>query len=275
MPTGIKLTKEKKDEVVKIYQNQSITISKLAKLVELSNPTVIKILDEYKITRHKKARILSPDMDEHYFDVIDKEEKAYFLGFIITDGNVFCPKNGNRQKSISITQYSNDEYILRKFKDEIKVNTSIAHDGRGCSQISIRSNIMSASLSKYGIVENKTLVSYLPIVSDEYMPHLIRGILDGDGHIKAIQTNNRNRFLHSISFSGTHQLMEDISNYLSTNLGVLHSKVYDYTNRHLSEVKWQSKDDMKKIGDWIYRDATVYLIRKYKRYKYFHDHYFS
>jgi hypothetical protein len=42
------------------------------------------------------------------------------------------------------------------------------------------------------------------------MSHLIRGIFDGDGSIQAKlnEKDERNRFLHSISFCGTHRLME-------------------------------------------------------------------
>lgn len=73
------------------------------------------------------------------------------------------------------------------------------------------------------------------------MSHLIRGIFDGDGNILAKLNPNddgHNRFLHSISFCGTHQLMKDISNYI---FKALHLKqkpsVYDYKDRQLSEFK--------------------------------------
>lgn len=133
IPTGIKLTEEKKQFVVNKYLERPMSMDELSGLCNLSTPTLIKILNEYNIERYKKALLFSPDLDEYYFDNIDSEEKAYFLGFIITDGNVFKPKDGNRQATISITQASKDEYILEKFKNEVHANTAIAHDGRGCS----------------------------------------------------------------------------------------------------------------------------------------------
>lgn len=275
MPTGIKLTNEKKESVVKEYLERPMSISELGSISGLSNPTIIKILNEYNIERYKKAKIFNPNLDEHYFDDIDCEEKAYFLGFLITDGNVFKTENGNRQASISITQSSSDEYILKAFKDAIHSNTAIAHDGRGCSQIAVRSNIMAESLEKYGIVSNKTLITKLPLLPKEYMPHLLRGILDGDGNIKAHQTTIRNRYAHAISFCGTHTLMQDINDYLHDALLVNKKIVYDYSDRHLSEVRWQNKADMRTIGDWIYRDATIYLVRKHDLYNEFLNHYYS
>lgn len=275
MPTGIKLTKEKKESVVNIYIERPMSLSELGRICNLSIPTIIKILDEYSIERYKKAQVFNPNLKEHFFDNIDCEIGAYFLGFIITDGNIFLPKDGNRQASISITQSSSDEYILEAFKNAVQSNTAIGHDGRGCSQIAIRSNIMAKSLEKYGIVSNKTLITKLPLLQDELMPHLLRGIFDGDGNIKAHQTNVRNRYAHALSFCGTHTLMQDINDYLCKTLLVNEKKVYDYSDRHLSEIKWQNKEDMKKIGDWMYRDATIYLVRKHELYNDFINHYYS
>ena len=130
---------------------------------------------------------------------------------------------------------------------------------------------MANDLLQYGIYENKTLYTRLPIFDDYLMPHLIRGILDGDGNIKAHQFGNR--YAHAISFCGTHELMSGIKEYLVNTLGVFPSIVFDYDDRHLSEVKWQSIKDMYKIGEWMYRDANIYLTRKHDKYLDFKKHY--
>ena len=272
MPTGIPITEELKKDVIEFYTSKPISIKKTANHFKLSDPTIIKILDEYKIPRHKKALVYSPNMNEHYFENIDTEAKGYYIGFLITDGNVFVPKDG-RQSSISITQSQEDEYILQRFADEIGVSGNIGHDGRGCSTVAIRSDIMANDLKKYGICENKTLTTTLPILNDDVMPHVIRGVLDGDGNIKSHQTSTRNRYAHAISFCGTHSLMENIRDFLVDKLGIFRSNVYDYEDRHLSEVKWQSVNDMFLIGEYLYGDANIYLKRKYDKYIEFKTHY--
>lgn len=73
--------------------------------------------------------------------------------------------------------------MLQEFKKVVKTNTSIGHDGRGCGQIAVRSNIMASDLAKYGVIPRKTPHTYLPEVTEEYLSHLIRGIFDGDGSI--------------------------------------------------------------------------------------------
>ena len=165
--------------------------------------------------------------------------------------------------------------MLEKFKEVLQANTSVGHDGRGCGQIAVRSNIMAEDLAKYGVVPRKSYNTYLPLLSKEMMPHLIRGIFDGDGSIIAKpnpSNDGHNRFLHSISFCGTHQLMEDISNYILENLGIK-TAVYDYKDRNLSELKIQNINNIAKFGYWIYRNSTIFLNRKKDIFNDFLKHY--
>ncbi len=215
-------------------------------------------------------------MKEHFFQKINCEENAYFLGLLIADGNVFKDNTG-RQASISITLDLKDEYMLQKFKEVLQVNTSIGYDGRGCGQIAIRSNIMAEDLAKYGVVPRKSYHTYLPEIPNQYMWHVLRGIFDGDGSILAKPSPNKdehNRFLHSISFCGTHKLMEDISNYIFENLALKQKPtVYDYKDRQLSELKIQNIDDIYLFGTYMYKGATIFLDRKYKIFLDFKQHY--
>ena len=249
-----------------------MTMKQVEDKYELSHPTITKILKD--VPKYTKAKLNNPNMKEHFFQEINEEAKAYFLGLLISDGNVFKDNTG-RQASISITLDLKDEYMLEKFKEVLQANTSVGHDGRGCGQIAVRSNIMAEDLTKYGVVPRKSYNTYLPPISKEMMPHLIRGIFDGDGSIMAKpnpSNDGHNRFLHSISFCGTHQLMEDISNYILENLGIK-TTIYDYKDRNLSELKIQNIDNIAKFGYWIYRNSTIFLNRKKDIFNDFLKHY--
>ena len=271
MPRKV-ITEELKQEIIKYYLSQPMTMKQVEDKYELSHPTVTKILKD--VPKYTKAKLNNPNMKEHFFQEINEEAKAYFLGLLISDGNVFKDNTG-RQASISITLDLKDEYMLEKFKEVLQANTSVGHDGRGCGQIAVRSNIMAEDLAKYGVVPRKSYNTYLPLISKEMMPHLIRGIFDGDGSIMAKpnpSNDGHNRFLHSISFCGTHQLMEDISNYILENLGIK-TTVYDYKDRNLSELKIQNIDSIAKFGYWIYRNSTIFLNRKKDIFNDFLKHY--
>lgn len=273
MPRKI-ITSELKQEIIKYYLSQPMTMKQVEDKYELSHPTVTKILKD--VTKYSKAKLNNPNANERFFKNIDSEEKAYFLGLLISDGNVFKDSTG-RQASISITLDLNDEYILQKFKEVLNVNTSISKDGRGCGQIAIRSNLMADDLKQYSVVPRKSYITYLPKINDIYMSHLIRGILDGDGSILAKSSpkqDGHNRYLHSISFCGSHQLMEDIAKYLYNNLQLKQPiQVYDYQDKNLSDIHIQNYEDMEKVGDWLYKDATIYLVRKNNIYNSFKEHY--
>ena len=268
------ITEELKQEIIKFYRESPKSLNQVIEKFGLSLPTVSKILkDEVK---YSKSKIFNPDMIEDYFSIVDSECKAYFLGLIIADGNnIFIDKSGNRQASISITLDKKDKYMLERFKDELKINTTVASDSRGCYQIAARSNKMADDLSKYGVVPNKSLITFLPILDkEELMPHLIRGIMDGDGSIFVKNTDKK--FIHAISFCGSNGLMADISSYLYDNL-ILTAKpsVYNYSDRVLSEIKIQKKDDILKFGNWIYDNSSIHLLRKRENYNLFLKHYYS
>lgn len=269
MPSKI-ISEELKQNIINYYLSKPMTLSQVERQFNLSHPTISKILKD--IPKYPKAKINNPELKERFFEKIDSEEKAYFLGLLIADGNVFKDNTG-RQASISITLDLEDEYMLLKFKEILQVNTNIGHDGRGCGQIAVRSDIMANDLEQYGVVPRKSLLTYLPNIDDTYMNHLIRGILDGDGSIRAQQTEINNRFAHYIGFCGNRQLMEDISNYCKKlNLNII-PKVYTYQDRNLSDIKIQNKEDIYTFGEWLYKDATLYLKRKKDKYEYFKSHY--
>ena len=264
MPTGIRLTEDIKNKVVCFYKSKPISIKECANVFNLSSPTIMKILDEFGIERYKKAQVFNPNMKEDYFNSIDTEEKAYFLGLLITDGNVFS-KDSKRQSSISITLSSEDSYMLDRFVRSLGVNTSVSTSG-GTSYVAVRSDIMANDLARYGVVPRKTLKSYLPSCVDRvFMRHLIRGILDGDG-CSRYHKDSRGGYRFGVSFCGTFRIVSDIKEFLVSELGVKDVSVYSYIDRNLSDVSWQSLADFIKICDWMYDDSHIFLERKRNRY---------
>jgi hypothetical protein len=273
MPRKV-ITEELKQEIIKYYLSQPMTMKQVEDKYELSHPTITKILKD--IPKYSKAKLNNPNMNERLFEDINSEENAYFLGLLISDGNVFKDNTG-RQASISITLDLKDKYILEKFKEVVNSNTAICYDGRGCGQIAVRSNLMAEDLAKYGVVPRKSYNTYLPKISDKWMSHLIRGIFDGDGSIMAKpnpKNDGHNRFLHSISFCGSHELMTNISDYAFEKLHLKQKPtVYDYADRKLSEIKIQNIDDMAKFGYWMYYNSSIFLNRKKDIFNNFLSHY--
>ena len=260
------ITDDLEKEIIQNYLSKPMSIGECATKFDLCKVTVSRILNRNNIKKYDKNILYSPNLNEDFFEIIDSEEKAYFLGLIITDGNVFDLKRQNGSMNINITQNDSDAYILEKFLQCVGSNRKVASDGRGCSQATVISKKMAEDLAQYGVFPNKTLFATLPLLDDELMPHLIRGILDGDGNITAhIITNKvtkKQKYLHAISFCGSRVLMNQLSDYISERLGITRKSVYTYSDRYLSEVKWANVLEMFELGMYLYSNATIFLDRK-------------
>ncbi len=72
------------NEVIKLY-NDGIPIHKIATMFKSSQETISKKLKENDV---KVFSTGMPKFNQHIFDNIDTEEKAYWLGFIYADGYI-------------------------------------------------------------------------------------------------------------------------------------------------------------------------------------------
>lgn len=256
------ITKEQKERIIDYYKMKPITISEVANHFKISDPSVIKILNEFRIKRYSKVQLFSPELIENYFESIDTEFKAYFLGLIITDGCIHNTKG--KQSLVSITLCTEDEYLLERFKQEIRSNKAITHDGRGCSEINILSNKMVGDLKKYGITTQKSLFTKFPdnVPADLY-PHLIRGILDGDGSVSFYSRKDRKRcHTKAVRFcQGNETFLKDLVYYLEKNVSVKSVNLYK-EKENLWSIAYRKNDSMVKLIRYMYDDAHIYMKRK-------------
>ncbi len=257
-----KLTFERKKEIVDFYKAQPITHQEVCEKFDISEPTLIKILKSFKCKVWAKNILFSPELQENYFENIDTEEKAYFLGLLLTDGNVFIKKNTYK---VSITLQESDKYLIENFCDAIKLNKKVTSDGRGCYGVQVISKKMCEDLEKYHIVPNKTFTVRMPKIDDKLMPHFIRGCIDGDGSIGFYSRNNRRSHRKLIRLCSASKIfLEEISGYLYNNFGIRGS-LREETKDKLYQIYYNSNESVYKLINFLYKDATIYMKRKYDK----------
>ncbi len=202
-------------------------------------------------------------LDESFFDTIDTEEKAYFLGFLYADGCNFI-KRGRA----SIGLQERDKEILEKFKLLVKTDrplqlriTDKSRKGfENCQNqytLILHSRHLSNALVKLGCVNAKTLVLKFP--TEDQVPlylqrHFIRGYFDGDGCVEK----------NGASFMGTWNFCQSVSKIVKEQFNInfyirLRSK-YPTSEAYIKQKMART------FLKWLYQDSTIYLQRKYEKY---------
>ena len=240
-------------EVIDRYLNGE-SCQKIADSFNVTFHTISLILEKNNIERNNKYSNIN--LDNNYFENIDRSDKAYFLGFMLTDGNVALQEN-----IIRLSLASKDEEILEIFKKRTHNDNKLCvrEDQKHSERIfQLRSDKWKNDLAKYGVVPRKTFISQIPILSDNVMPHLIRGMIDGDGWI-----SYKGR---QLGFCGNENTVTQLRDYLVSKLSIRCNKII-HPEENLWSVTWGSLKDIKKIGDYIYQDKEdCFLTRKYNNF---------
>ena len=93
------LTEEQLQYLEQKYCNEGEDLNKLADYFKWDKETLRKLINEKGFIKKTTNRI-NKRLIEDYFNIIDTEEKAYFLGLLITDGNV--SKSNNKKGRIRL-----------------------------------------------------------------------------------------------------------------------------------------------------------------------------
>ena len=223
-------------------------------------------------------------LNEEYFDFIDTQDKAYYLGLLFADGCNNVPRN-----SIHLDLQIDDKEIIEKFKLDIGSNRPLRIINKKDTQIGNRivkadnikpqvclelsSKHLSESLEKHGMVKNKSLVLDFPKISESLYSHFIRGYFDGDGSFYTFLDNGLLRCGFKIisTYNFCIAVNDILQNELDVNLSLCLSNPNN--NNITSVLSSLSKTNVIKIMDWLYLDANRYLERKHSKYLAFLDNY--
>lgn len=127
-------------------------------------------------------------INSNFFETIDTEEKAYWLGFISADGGI----DKHLKKRLSITLHGQDKRHLEKFLECLESTHPITsfdktfNDGIhrfGC-RVSINNAKIVSDLEKLGVGPQKSLtLKPCSEIPENLQCHYWRGMIDGDGSL--------------------------------------------------------------------------------------------
>lgn len=276
MRTILKFTEEEKQRIIDLYKTGK-TPGQICKEVEsLKNrkpQTLYPILIKAGLYQKKDKNDLRRfKVNDNYFDIIDNEHKAYWLGLLLADG--FLSNSGHATESFGISLSIKDKYILEEFlKDLQSTYTVKEYIGKSkfensCTdfayaKILIKSKQIFKRLIEYGFTVKK---SYNGTVPEKYIPdnlkiHFIRGYFDGNGGLSIGSGSH----LYTLDFTGTKEIITWILKYFNKENLKLQERHPDRDNNNVS-IKISGDKQIYSIMNRIYKDATIYLTRKYDRY---------
>jgi len=207
-------------------------------------------------------------LNQNYFNKIDNEFKAYWLGFLYADGcNRIKSKNNKMEYVLSVALALIDKEHLNKLLNSIQsdsiIKDRVDKNGYSSSCIHICNKNICEDLNDLGCTPNKSLSLKFPsndIVPKELVCHFIRGYFDGDG---CIHINLQKRSI-SISFVGTFEFLSVIQDIFLENIGIKKTKIFKKGNAY--SIQCGDIYACHLIYKYLYNDCNIYLERKFEKF---------
>lgn len=214
---------------------------------ELKVPTVL--VRRVLVTSGKRPRVDDGEYIDSFREIND-EDSAYWLGFMFSDGYIKSDFTG-----FGLDLDKIDKGHILKFRDFLGIDKTLGEYGDMVRLIVTDSNAAADLIAK-GCLPKKSHVLGPPEgVPSELERHFIRGVVDGDGSI-GWHSKGQPR----IRVCGTYELLEWISAVGPTqaSLPTPMKSIYEFrVNGRNKAMDWIH---------WLYKDASVYLSRKYDMY---------
>ena len=263
---------------VEEYKNTALydrSINKIALKYGINRKTLKKYLIQQNIEIVANGGRTNFNFD--FFETIDTEEKAYWLGFLYADGYI-----GSKDFSVGLNISLKDIDHLKKFNDALDykkgLNISETHQFHSTSNKNkngeimymvstvIRNKKLWIDLNKKGCVPNKSLILQFPneniFKTKKLIYDFIRGYVDGDGTLGVYRhSKSNNKLEESFLIVGTKDFLIGVQKYLGN--GFLMQKAN--CNKNTYRLGYCTKK-AHRAADLLYKNASIYLNRKYNIY---------
>jgi hypothetical protein len=222
------------------------------------NPTTYRsILSRHGIVSPRRGRQPMYAMNDYVFDEIDTAEKAYWLGFIYADGNVYrnmftlSASQKDEGHVHALNEFLDSEYTVHTYFDTTK--------GRKYPQakLHISHRIFADRLRSLGIVVGRSrfLQSTLPAIPPHLYSHFVLGFFDGDGCAASGSC--------TIVFCGQTDILQWIRKVLHGAIGSdLNKELRLHQSGGIYYLWYYGYHQTQGIANWMYQDSSVFLDRK-------------
>ena len=271
-------------EMSKLYYGSNLTALEVASRFNFasnSNITnrsaaLIRLFEKYHLRQDKDMSIFHKrfSVNECFFSEINTETKAYILGLICADGNISRPPRnvmsiGLQYRDIQLLE---DVKKAMNYEGNVKVyeykRISCSHKSTKTAVLSITSKKICEDLLSCCVGPCKSLTiefpKFMTDIGGDILRHFIRGLFDGDGCLrKTIGYKDKSMFEFNVSICGNKIFCEGLLPVLNN---ISNSNFRLYPTSTIYTVQVGGNRQVLKFMEWLYKDATIYMTRKYKRY---------
>lgn len=251
----LQLTDSRVIEAIKLY-NSGKAIKPICQQLKMDGELLRKILKEQNLLRSRsqaaqKSKLLGV-INHQVLDILTPEV-LYWIGFLYADGHI---EKGRPR--ISTTLSAEDKSHLEKMANFFGQGITVRKLGSGHYRVAFSSTSIYQKLVLLGFTNRKT---YAIIPSQELKDSadFWRGVIDGDGWIsRGKQT--------SLGLCGHINTIQEFLNFIQRNGIKTRAKPHKVKKRnYLWTVDLHANKD-KAVADLLYKNASVYLDRKYQKY---------
>ncbi|SRR5258707_7365958 len=210
------------------------------------------------------------NFNEHYFDQVDSEAKAYWLGFIFADGCVLWnERTGNYALQVGLQGRDIDHLVI--LEKDLGGSRSPDTDPRnGTVRLVWYSKTLAKQLINLGIEPRKSGTERLPSFSPPLARHFWRGVFDGDGclttQLKSPTLAPEFRF----SLAGSRPVLEAFQQWAQSEVQIRPQKIVVARNSQgdtrTCVFFMNGNRQIAALATVLYQESARWLARKYALY---------
>lgn len=204
--------------------------------------------------------------DESYFEHINTEQKAYWLGFLYADGCVTIQKSSSLILCLAISDFEHVKLFQQCLKTDY--NISFGKNNKYARLAIYKKKLVSDLIDK-GCVLAKSLILKFP--NEKQVPsyiirHFIRGYFDGDGCIYTHLRHKKNSecvFMNTeVNFLGTQDFLHTMATFLPVK-----ATIEKREKDNIFALRIYDKQSILELMRFMYDNSSIYLERKYRKFE--------
>lgn len=267
-------SKQDEQKMIELFNN-GYNFSEISHKFDCDQSTIGKYLGDLGIKSIPQTILQRKyNINENFFENIDTQEKAYFLGWLLSDGSL-----SGKNNSFTISLQEKDKDVLLNLSKIISYTGQLKYKKGYRSKwfnnkfyisqpqfrLTITNKKIKQDLKKLNCFENKTFNLHFPnFIENDIINSFILGFWEGDGCLsfKII----KNRLLKTINIVGTSYMNIGIQQLLKDN----NIKSYVYFPKNYKNGTTQlaigELNSMLRFLNFIYKNTNFVMKRKFNKY---------